>query len=73
MTLQPPNWRASPQAAEFLPEEIARLAAGTMELCSECQSPRPAHTPCEKCETCNSDQDRNRKTLQRASSRGTPQ
>ena len=72
MTAEPRDWRASPNAVEFLPEEIAMLAAGTMLLCSECQWPRPALGRCGNCEIYNADRDRNGVARHSASSPDAP-
>lgn len=56
------DWRASPNALEFLPEEIAALESGAMILCGECLWPRPAGGRCANCETYVVDQDRDRDT-----------
>ena len=55
MTAEPQDWRASPNALEFLPEEIAGLAAGTLVVCCQCQWPRPAESRPRTCQTCNPD------------------
>ncbi len=53
------DWKTSPNAAEFLPEEIEQLQLGTMALCEECLWPRPVDTMCPRCATYDADQDRN--------------
>ena len=58
MTTTPPGWKSSPNAPEFLPEEIERLQAGAMVLCDECLWPRPVDAACANCATYNVDQDR---------------
>ena len=52
------RWRTSPHANEFLPDEIDRLDAGTMELCDACQWPRPVAGACRNCQTYRANQDR---------------
>lgn len=52
------DWRTSPYASEFQPDEIDRLEDGSMVLCEECHWPRPAHDACNRCATYNVDQDR---------------
>ena len=59
MTAEPRDWQASPHALEFLPEEIAMLAAGTMVLCSECQWSRPTEGSCGNCQIHDIERDRN--------------
>ncbi len=49
------DWRTSPYASEFLPDEIDGLERGTMQLCEECLWPRPVNGSCGNCRTCRVD------------------
>lgn len=52
------NWKSSPHALEFLPDEIERLEAGTMTICADCLWPRLHQEPCDHGEKCKFNQDR---------------
>ena len=50
MTTNTGDWTLSPNAAEFLPEELDELKRGTMTICPECHWPRgAAAASCDKC------------------------
>ena len=58
MTATATHWTLSPNADEFLPEEIHQLELGTMIVCENCHWPRKPDRACDKCPTDNRDQRR---------------
>ena len=61
MTDHRSDWTRSPNAAEFLPDEIAQLNSGAMTICDQCQWPHASGEPCDKCPTYNHPQDSKRR------------
>ena len=64
------DWTLSPNAAEFLPEEIEELKRGAMKIWHHCRWPHRTNTPCDKCPTCGPNHDRESATPR--PSRSTP-